>query len=286
MILLVGGNFVTEDMVTVMTASPLVKVASQWFPWPSMGPSHVSEAIILRSRVYGESDKIVTFLTADVGKLTGIAKGAKNSRRRFANCLDSFTRVRVHFRTRAGASMAFMESCDLLQPAGILSEPTKFAYGSYLIELVDQLTGEAQPVLELYNLLSEGLDELRQGAATPPFLRVFELRLLHDAGYDPQLQSCARCHRALLSLEQVFLEPTEGSFVCTACRAPGQAVIAVTGQTLKILDAIKRASLGEARRRRFTATTATEAAQMMSHLLALHLPRPLRSTKLIADLSS
>src|SRR5438128_8385232 len=84
-----------------------------------MGPSQRSEAIILRTRAYGESDKIVTFLTADAGKLTGMAKGAKNSRRRFANCLDPFTRVRVHFRIRPGASMAFMDSCDLLQPPGV-----------------------------------------------------------------------------------------------------------------------------------------------------------------------
>src|SRR5213593_4263848 len=103
-----------------------------------MGVSQSSNAVILRSRSYGESDKIVTFLTSDAGKLTGIAKGAKNSRRRFANCLDTFTRVRVDYRSRPGASMVFMDSCDLLEPPGVLADPKKFAYGSYLIELVDQ----------------------------------------------------------------------------------------------------------------------------------------------------
>src|SRR5216684_9294650 len=105
-----------------------------------MGPSQASEAIILRTRAYGESDKIVTFLSADAGKLVGIAKGAKNSRRRFANCLDPFTRVRAHFRVRAGAALVFLESCDLLRPPDGLAEPAKFAYASYLVELVDQLT--------------------------------------------------------------------------------------------------------------------------------------------------
>lgn len=249
-----------------------------------MGPSQASEAIILRSRAYGESDKIVTFLTADAGKLTGIAKGAKNSRRRFANCLGAFTRVRVHFRTRPGASMVFMESCDLLQPPGPLSDPAKFAYGSYLVELVDQLTAEGHPIRELYDLLAEGLDELRRGAATAALLRVFELRLLHDAGYDPQLQSCARCHQPLRSAERAFLDPVQGNLVCADCRVRGQPTVAVAGRTLAVLDAMKAASLGEARKRRFTPATATEAAQLLSHLLALHLPRPLRSTKLIAAL--
>ena len=60
----------------------------------------------------------------------------------------------------------FLESCDLLEPVGALVDPSKFAYGSYLVELIDQLTAEAHPVRELYNLLAEGLDALRHGAAT------------------------------------------------------------------------------------------------------------------------
>ena len=250
-----------------------------------MQASQASEAIILRSRAYGESDKIVTFLTADAGKLTGIAKGAKNSRRRFANCLDPFTRVRIHFRPRPGAGLVFMESCDLLCPPGPLVEPNKFAYGSYLIELVDQLTAEAQPVHELYDLLAEALHELEGGTATATFLRGFELRLLHLAGYEPQLQSCARCHRAMVSAVRAFLDPVQGSVLCAECRATGQALIPIAVETLTRLDELKTASLGEARRRRFTAAVATEAAQLMGRLLALHLPRPLRSVQLIAALS-
>ena len=251
-----------------------------------VGPAQTNEAIILRTRSYGESDKIVTFLTDDAGKLTGIAKGAKNSRRRFANCLDPFTRVRVHFRTREGASMVFLESCDLLRPAGPLTDPTKFAYGSYLVELVDQLTSEAHPVRELYNLLAEGLDELQHGKATAAFLRIFELRLLHHAGYGPQLQRCMRCDRPVLAAERAFFDPADGSIVCAACRLPGQSAIPVTGKTLVALAAATSAALADAHAHPFTAATAAEAAQLMGRLLALYLPRPLRSVKLIAALSS
>jgi DNA repair protein RecO (recombination protein O) len=250
-----------------------------------VGPSQSSEAIILRSRAYGESDKIVTFLTADAGKLTGIAKGAKNSRRRFANCLNPFTRVRVHFRARLGASLVFLESCDLLRAPGEFVDPTKFAYGSYLIELVDQLTAEAHPVGELYELLVEGLDELRSGAATASFLRGFELRLLHCAGYGPEFQHCVRCHRTLQPSERAFLDPVHGSMVCANCRAAGESLVAVAGQTLSVLEDIKSAPLGSIRTRQFSTATAAEAAQLMGYLLALHLPRSLRSMKLIAALS-
>ncbi len=252
----------------------------------SMGVSRTSEAIILRTRAYGESDKIVTLLTDDAGKLTGIAKGAKNSRRRFANCLDPFTRVRVHFRgPRVGASMVFLESCELLRPAGALSEPHKFAYASYLVELVDQLTEDEHPVRELYNLLAEALEELQHGAATAAFLRTFELRLLHDAGYDPQLDRCARCRSAVPHTDAAYLDVTHGNIVCDSCRVRGDTVVALTAGTLAALNAVRSLSLGASRKHRFAPTAAAEAAQMMGHLLAQHLPRPLRSVKLIAALT-
>jgi len=250
-----------------------------------MGPSQTSEAIILRARAYGESDKIVTFLTNDAGKLTGIAKGAKNSRRRFANCLDPFTRVRVHFRTRPGAGLVFMESCDLLHPAGPMAEPNKFAYGSYLLELVDQLTEEAHPVPEVYHLLNEGVDELQRGPATSAFLRAFELRLLHHAGYDPHLTNCARCQQSVVSTMRAFLDAIQGGIFCEACRAYNQRPVPVSGPTLAVLETLKATPLGAARKQRFGAELAAEAAAILGYLLALHLPRPLRSVKLIAALA-
>ncbi|MCP6756869.1 DNA repair protein RecO, partial [Klebsiella pneumoniae] len=79
----------------------------------------------LRWRAYGESDKIATFLTAEFGKLTGIAKGAKNSRRRFANSLEPLARVRVHFRQKPTATMAFLESCELLGSTAAFSDPKR-----------------------------------------------------------------------------------------------------------------------------------------------------------------
>jgi len=250
-----------------------------------MGPSHSSEAIILRARPYGESDKIVTFLSLDFGKLTGIAKGAKNSRRRFANCLDPLTLVRVHFRTRLGATLAFMESCDLLASASTLSEPIKLAYGSYLLELVDQLIGEAHPVPETFQLLKEAIHELGAGPATAAFLRVFELQLLQHAGYDPPLSTCSFCQRGLLASEATYYDPMHNSFVCRDCRSGGDRLIEFAGATLALLSELKALSLGTARGRRLGSPLAGEAAQLLGYLMAPHLPRPLRSVKLIASLA-
>lgn len=250
-----------------------------------MSVSQSSPAIILRARVYAESDKIVTFFSAEVGKLTGIAKGARNSKRRFANCLDPFTRVRVHFKVRPNASLVFMESCDLLQSPGALADPVKLAYGSYLVELVELLTVEAEPVEGVYELLGDALDGLRTGAATGGFLRSYELRLLHHTGFHPQLDACAQCRNPLGNEELLFLDPTFGRFLCLACRQPSQDAVPVHGTTLMTLQALRELSLAEARTCSLDEVTATEAAEILGRLLALHLPRPPRSARFIATLS-
>jgi DNA repair protein RecO (recombination protein O) len=250
-----------------------------------MNASQSSAAIILRARVYAESDKIVTFFSAEVGKLTGIAKGARNSRRRFANCLDPFTTVRVHFRTRPNASLVFMESCDLLQPPGPLADPVKLVYGSYLLELVELLTVEAQPVAGVYELLSEALDELRRGPATGGFLRAYELQLLHHTGFHPQLDACAQCRRPLGGEEPGFLDPPHGRILCVRCRPEGNDVVSLRGRTLITLQGLRNQRLAAARAQSFDDEIAAEAAGLLGRVLALHLPRPLRSVRLIPTLS-
>lgn len=251
-----------------------------------MRPTLATVAIVLRSRPYGESDKIVTFLTEDAGKLTGIGKGAQRSRRRFPNCLEPLTRVRLHYRTRPGAGLAFLERCDLLESGGDLVDPKKFAYGSYLLELVDQLTVEGHPVRELFELLRDGLTALRAGAATASFLRGFELHVLHHSGYDPQLATCDRCHGDVRTATRAFFDPQRGGIVCERCRRAGHPVVQVTPETLAALCVLKGLPLAVARTRRLTGPTAQEAAQILGYLLAPHLQRPLRSVKLIASLAS
>ena len=54
-------------------------------------------AIDIKTLDYGESDRIVTFYTSDFGKVKGIAKGAKRSKRRFSNALEVFTLSRLIF---------------------------------------------------------------------------------------------------------------------------------------------------------------------------------------------
>lgn len=245
----------------------------------TMGPPQSNRAVILKTRAYGESDRIVTFLTEHFGKLTGIAKGARNSRRRFVNCLDPFTVVQVHYRTRATSGLVFMDSCDLLAVPGELSDPVKFAYGSYLLELVDQLTVESEPVSDAFELLCDALAALRNGPATPSFLRAFELRLLTTAGFKPSFRDCQRCRERLAG--HAWFDRLSGALLCTDCGARSDGLTVVNRETLAALCALDGLAPAEARDVRLTSDVRHESATLLGHWLALHLARPLKSVGLI-----
>jgi DNA repair protein RecO (recombination protein O) len=264
--------------------STLVKEI-RWCLAPTVPESRTSLAIVLRWRAYGESDKIATLLTEDFGKLTGIAKGAKNSRRRFANSLEPLARVRVHFRHQPTASLAFLESCELCSSTAAFTEPTRFAYASYVAELADQLTIEDDPVRTLYALLDEALAELERGPATTAFLRGFELQLLTRAGFEPQLDRCTRCGRSWGGEASAHLSLNHGTIACAACRSDGDAAVAVDTALLVDLAELKTLSLAACRDRAFGAA-ARDAGQVTGRLLALHLVRPLRSVRLIEQLTA
>jgi len=250
-----------------------------------VGASRNSLAIVLRSRSYGESDKIVTFLTQDCGKLTGIAKGAKRSRRRFPNSLEPLACVRVYFRQPPQATLAFLESCELVRPAAGLTDPARFAYGSYLAELTDQLMVEEQPARELYALLAEGLAALEEGPVTGAFLRSFELQALARAGFAPQIDRCNRCQRLLLSAQPALLDVAHGTFSCGDCRVAGTATVGVPAGVLPRLAVLRELPLADCQQRSL-GVVATAAAQLTGHLLALHLSRPLQAVKLIEQLAA
>jgi hypothetical protein len=63
-------------------------------------PLHTTDALILRTYKLGESDRIVVFLTRDRGKKRGVAKNARQSRRRFGGALEPLTYGRVGYLER------------------------------------------------------------------------------------------------------------------------------------------------------------------------------------------
>lgn len=241
-------------------------------------------AIVLRTRVHGESDKIVTFLTQDWGKITGIAKGAKRSRRRFVNVLEPFTHIRLRFRPSRSDELAFILGCELVQAFRRPSQDIhRFALASYMVELTDVMVAGREAGQEIYTLLLHGLVSLEESSPLPAlFLPAFELRLLVEVGYAPNLSSCCVCGTSLplrtADGPALVFSPSLSGLLCPRCDAQGGATFRLAPETLRLLQtwlASERISDMDSDHR--SPRIYQETRSLVSRLLAQHLSRPLKS---------
>ena len=205
-----------------------------------------SPAIVLRSWAYGESDKIVSFLTRDFGKIRGIAKGAKRSRKRFLNVLEPFTLVQLRFHERPNSPLAFVHACDWVYVfRAIARDLGKIAHASYLVEITDELTRDGDDSLSLFEHLRSGLRFLEENAASPEFLTAFELMLLRLAGFQPILEQCQRCGRAPGDDDDRWnvrwgFSPADGGVLCRDCRDYRREAVPLSSGALDTLIHIQR----------------------------------------------
>src|SRR5436309_10127479 len=103
-------------------------------------PLKESEAVILRTYPMREADLLVTLFTRQEGKIRGVARAAKKSKRRFGGALEPLTYVRVYYEDRERQELTRLDSCEVIESplATEVSYPRAVALG-HIAELLDEL---------------------------------------------------------------------------------------------------------------------------------------------------
>lgn len=175
-----------------------------------------TESIILGSRNLGEADKLVDFFSIDRGRLTGVARNARKSFRRFGAGLEPFTHCRLHLHEREHQDLVRLESAEIITQHFTLScDLDKTAIGSLMIELVRELAPEGERNPPVFLLLAHVLNLLETDPAPLILLRIFEIRLLSLLGYQPKLDHCLSCG-CPSDRRMVFFGP-KGGVLCPSC---------------------------------------------------------------------
>jgi len=162
-----------------------------------MSALYKTSALVLNSTDYGESDRIVNFYTMDYGKICGIAKGAKRSKKRFVNSLESFSFVKLIFAKKQGAGLARIDQCELIDGFhNIKKDLETITAASYFVELLSEMVREWQRNTKAFELILNFLRMLDDGREPETFSRFFEVKLLTILGYQPHLDKCTVCKYA------------------------------------------------------------------------------------------
>ena len=240
-----------------------------------------TDAVVIHRLDFKESDLIVTLYTADLGKVTGIAKGAKRSKRRFVNNLQPFSYIRILFAEGRGGLIR-VDEADMIQPLFRISDDiSKILYGSYFLEMVKEMTGEKESNPQLFELLVNFLTLLNDSPPREEYPRVFELRFLDLMGYRPRLMECTICGKNPLAGEGTFFSYRHGGVVCKQCQVNARGAVAISGETIQAMERILKMNLAEVEGIELPPVALAEGKEILPRFVQHQLGKGLKSLRVM-----
>ena len=109
--------------------------------------------------------------------------------------------------------------------------------GEYAAELVATLLHEHDPHERVFDRLEFTLGELASPRLEQAFV-AFELDLLRDAGFLPELSRCVNCRVDPTAMPRAFFSAAAAGVVCRNCEASFPSRIEIDPRLLRILQTI------------------------------------------------
>lgn len=170
-----------------------------------------TRGIVLRRVNYGEADRVVTFLTADYGQVSAMAKGVRKQGSKLAGAIELFSESDVSFIKGKGELDHLISSRMMKHFGHIVSDYERITLA---YEVVRQIHKAARQFTEarLYELLRSALAEL-DDLDTPLSLvnAWYKLNLLAILGQQPNLTHDSSNQRLKEGTSYTLL-PDDGAF--------------------------------------------------------------------------
>ncbi|GAB6062879.1 DNA repair protein RecO [Deferrisoma palaeochoriense] len=202
-----------------------------------------TEAFVLRTRPLGETDRVADLLTADLGRVAVVAKGARRSCKRFGGLLDYFVRVRATLRPGRG-ELWRLEDVELVRDyGGVARDLGTHAAAAHVLEVAWLGTREAGPDRAVFHLVDAALAALAAGAEPGSLRRVFQARMLQALGWAP-FGACPGCGGRIEAGGGV----RDGAVWCRSCGGPEAAPLSAGAlRTLEAAASVPLPKLGSVR---------------------------------------
>jgi len=209
-----------------------------------------TEAIVLHSRRYGDTSRIVVLYTRELGKVSVVARGVRTPKSAFGSTLEPLTSIRATIYHRKNRDLHTISSAECLTPGAWKSatyEHMRVAMG--VCELVLRTQADESPALEVYELLADALGEIEGGPEDACYVRGLRFRLLlADAmGFGMSLLPVTEGVAVKLSLDDGIARPESASGIRLSVSAyswltlaAGQAEVA-EGQAEAIAQTVSEA---------------------------------------------
>ncbi|ADJ25775.1 DNA repair protein RecO [Dehalogenimonas lykanthroporepellens BL-DC-9] len=239
------------------------------------GPRELkTPAIVIRRARLKEADRIITFFTRELGRVSALARGVRKPSSRLAGHLEPLNHTDLTL--AMGKALPTIIGSQTLNPHLCLrSSLERTSYALYFAELVARFTPEEEANRRVFDLLAEALDAACDADNLELLARYFEVNLLAALGYQPRLGACLDCGKALKT-ETNYFANSLGGVLCPQCasRAP---VAPVSVNALKVLRFLDDHSLEQSARLILDDGLNREIRQLLGAYLRFLLEKDIRS---------
>lgn len=241
-----------------------------------------SEAVLLKRVKYSEADLVVTFLTKDSGKLSGLAKHAMKSRKRFGNILSSVSLLNLDYTASPGRDLVMLEKGSIIRSFDMVADDVYLlALAGHGLELTDNFCPDHDPLPSVFELLVWYLLSLDDGQNPQEMNFIFHLRLLALSGFAPNISSCGLCGKIPDPDTAMFLSSEQGGLVCQNCRKRG---IHVSPGSLKLMELVMTLPLDKVRRARISLAVLSEVSPFLEDHTRQIIGKELKSTRFLLQM--
>jgi DNA repair protein RecO (recombination protein O) len=237
--------------------------------------NYQTEAIIIKKIKLGEADRILTLYTPHLGKIQAVAKGVRRPRSKMSGHLELLTHSLVSLaRGRNLDTVTGSQTINSFLP--IKNDLKLTSYALYAIELVNQFAADDVEDYPVFQLLLKTMHRLSQGGDNEMVLRYFELHLLNEVGYRPQLEQCVSCHAPLKDATNSFC-PGAGGMLCPTCRQSQPFSYPLSAEAQKVLRSLQNSEYDTISQLKISPELAHQLEMVMRNYIRYLLEREVKS---------
>lgn len=179
--------------------------------------------MVIKEFFSGESDKIITVLSFEYGKLRISARGARKPGSKFHASAQLFSYS--DFVIYEGNNFFSLTQCESVYLfSKIMEDYDRICYASYFAELTEKTVMEGENCDDILNLLLYALKSIEKKRMDLKLIRAaYEFKFLQLCGFTPSLDGCFECGKK----DTVFYFGEFG-LVCDKCKKEKSASISET----------------------------------------------------------
>lgn len=198
-----------------------------------------TEGVVIKTQDYGETHKIITLFTKELGKISAISRGANKPKSRLNASSQLF--VRGDYLIYVSHGLSTIQQGEIISSyRSIQSDIEKTAYAALLVELTYKLLEEKQPDPFIYHELIGTFTWMSEEADFLTPVMMYEMKMYKKGGFAPIVDRCVNCES---SNELAYFSIQEGGLLCRRCATIDTHAIFLKQALIRILQIFQHVPL-------------------------------------------